>query len=86
MAQMMTGTNTQAGPMAAADGTYLWNSRDRLAKSREATVALPRAEEPGMDGQMKKVARRTASELGRRVAASLIAQAIWKVLLWLMDQ
>lgn len=39
-----------------------------------------------MDGQMKKVARRTASELGRRVAASLIAQAIWKVLLWLMDQ
>lgn len=86
MAQMKTDTNTQAGPMAAADGTDLWNSKDRLAKSREATVALPGPEESDMDGQKKKLARRTANEVGRRVAASFIAQAIWKVLLWLMDQ
>lgn len=39
-----------------------------------------------MDGQKTKDTRRAANDLSKRVAASAIAQGIWKVLLWLMDQ
>lgn len=85
MTQMKMGPNDQINQQGAPAGPDLCKPNPRLAKSWRAP-ALRGTEEPGMDGQKTKDTRRVANDLGKRVAASAIAQGIWKVFLWLMDQ
>ena len=85
MTQMKMGPNDQTTPQGAPASADRCKQNPRLAKSWRAP-ALRGTEEPGMDGQKTKDTRRVANDLGKRVAASAIAQGIWKVFLWLMDQ